>query len=226
MRKPLREAWDYPIKPGSEEWRTTSYAEKIEQSQPPKELMEAWDTEVLFKYCIEYPFNKVILMFSNPNDGFKRVYEQSIVWQEFVDREDALNILAGYVKDRSYVRLFNMTNISNRNEELFVLFFLEKMISETNFVVRLGTSEKKKLASVILDSYQGKKNYPEEFTGFHNNSSLSALLKIVESDQTVSEKDGVSLKKFREKTNNEYFTDDDMDDAIEKKAINYINKKL
>jgi carbonic anhydrase len=35
-------AWDYPVKPGMEEWRNTSYAEKIEKSQPPKELLAGW----------------------------------------------------------------------------------------------------------------------------------------------------------------------------------------
>ena len=28
--------WDYPVKPGSEEWRVTSYDEKVEKSQPQK----------------------------------------------------------------------------------------------------------------------------------------------------------------------------------------------
>jgi hypothetical protein len=132
MTQEKKAVWDYPVKPESKEWQITSYVEKIKKSQPPKEILNGWTTETLFKYCIEYPFNKVTLMFNNPNDGFKRVYEQS---------------------------------------------------------------------------------------------SLSAILKIMESDgESMSKKDGISMKTFRDKTNNEYFVDDDMDSAIINKAINFLNR--
>jgi hypothetical protein len=220
----VKTVWDYPVKPGSEEWRNTSYAEKVKKSQPPKELLDSWNTETLFKCCTNYPFNKVTLMFNNPNDGFKRVYEQSIVWQEFIQRKDAFAVFSNYFEARPYERILEMKNIETRNDELFTLFFLEKIASETNFAINLNPSDKKKLANVILQSHRNKQDYPKEFTGFHYNSSLTALLKILESAQMISSKDEISLTKFREKTGNEYFTDDAMDAAIIKTTVNYINK--
>ena len=50
--------WDYPVKPGTEEWRESSYEAKIKKSQPSKELLNSWDTETLFRYCINYLFNQ------------------------------------------------------------------------------------------------------------------------------------------------------------------------
>jgi hypothetical protein len=216
-------AWDYPVKPGTKEWRETSYSDKIKRSQPSKELLKSWTTDILFQYCIDYPFNKVTLMFNNPNDGFKRVYEQSSVWQEFILREDALGVLIEYLESRSYKQLFKMNNIEDRNNELFILFFLDKIVSETNFVVNLNSQNKKKLANIILQSHQNKKDYPEEFKGFHYNSSLSALLKILESDDVLSE-DKISLIDFRTRTNNEYFVDDTIDSIIIIKATKYIKQ--
>lgn len=216
--------WDYPVKPGSEEWRMTSYDEKVEKSQPPKELLNSWDTETLFKYCLDYPFNKVTLLFNNPNDGFKRAYEQSSVWQEFIRRKDALDIFVKYFENRPFKQLFEMKNVENFNDELFSLFFLEKLVSETDFAVYLDSSGKRKLANTILQTHQSKKNYPDEFLGFSFNSSLSALLKILESDHVVSPNDEISLAKLREMTENEFFIDYNMDSIIVNKASIYINK--
>ena len=219
-----RKMWNYPIKLGSEEWRVTSYAEKVEKSQPPKELIKSWDTETLFQYCVDYPFNHVTLMFNNPNDGFKRMYEQSSVWQEYVQRKDALGVFIRYFEDRPYKRLFEMSNIEVRNDELMTLYYLEKLVSETDFALHLYSLDKKKLANTILQSHQSKKDFPDEFIGFHYNSSLVALLKIFESEQALSPQNEITLTKFRKKTGNEYFVDDGMDSEIITKAFNYINK--
>ena len=223
--QPLSSAgWDYPVKPGSEERRVTSYAEKVKKSQPPKELLNSWDTETLFKYCVEYPLNHVTLMFNNPNTGFMRMYEQSSVWQEFVQRNDALWLFIRYFKDRPYKQLFEITNFEVRNEELMTLYFLEKLVSETDFAMNLNSLDKRKLANTILQSHKNKKDFPNEFIGFHYNSSLVALLKILECDQRILPHDEISLSKFRKKTGNEYFINDSMDSTIISKVIHYINK--
>jgi hypothetical protein len=208
--------WDYPVKPESKEWRETSYIEKIKKSQPPKELLKNWTSEVLFQYCINYPFNKVILLFNNPNDGFKRVYEQSSVWQEFIQRKDAIDVLTKYLESRPYKRLFTINNIESRNNELFIVFFLDKIVSETDFAANLDVRNRKKLTNIILQNHQSKKNYPEEFTGFHYNSSLSAMLKVSGDEK--------SLTGLREKTDNEFFIDENEEASIIKKVINFINK--
>ncbi len=216
--------WEYPVRLGTDEWRITSYAEKVEKSQPPKELLNSWDTETLFKYCVDYPFNHVTFMFNNPKDGFKRVYEQSTVWQEFIKRKDALNVFAQYFEARPLKRLFEISNTKVRTDELLTLFVLEKVVSETDFAVHLDSSGKRKLADIILHTHQGKKDYPNELFGFPYNSSLSALLKILECDQVTSSNDEISLIKFREKTGNESFIDERMETAIITRISNYINK--
>jgi len=216
--------WDYPVKPGSEEWRFMPYAEKVEKSQPPKMLLNSWDTETLFKYCVDYPLNKVTLMFNNPNAGFNRAYEQATVWQEFICRKDALEVFTKYFETRPYKRLLTMSDIEIRNNDLFTLFFLEKLVSETDFANHLDSSHKKKLADIILQTHQSKKDYPDEFYGFSYNSSLSALVKILESDNVVSPNDEISLTKFREETGNEVYIGSNIESAIISKAFNYINK--
>jgi len=74
---------------------------------------------------------------------------------------------------------------------------------------------KKKLASIIMQNHHSKKDYPEEFTGFHYNSSLIAILKIWESETTH---DQISVQNFRQKTKNERFIDESIDSEIIRKV--------
>jgi len=104
-----------------------------------------------------------------------------------------------------------------------MLYYLEKLISETDFAEHLDSSDRKKLAITIFQSHQSKKDFPE-FIGFHYNSSLVALLKILESDRVLSPQDEISLIGFRKKTGNEYSVDDGMDSEIITITLNYINK--
>jgi len=217
--------WDYPVKPGSEEWRWASYDEKVRKSQPPKDLMDNWDTEFLFEYCINYPLNGVIWFFNNPNDGFQRAYEQSSVWQEFILRKDAVEVLVKYFETRPYKELFEMKEIKKRNKELFTLFFLEKLVSETDFVLTLDSPSKRNLANTILQTHQSKKDFPDDFFGFPYNSSLCSLLKILENDKVISSNDEISLTNFRKKTGYESFEDIDMESSIILKTVYYINKQ-
>jgi len=59
--------------------------------------------------------------------------------------------------------------------------------------------------------------------GFSYNSSLCALIKILESDKKLSAVDDISTSKFREKTGNERFIDESMETVIIKKVRDYLN---
>ena len=222
--KSATEVWDYPIKPGSVEWKTRSYDENVAKSQPPADMLKSWDTEMLLKYCADYPFNKVLLLYNNPNHGFKRVYDQATVWQEFIRRTDAVAVLSQYFEARPSKMLYEMTDDKVRRNDLFTLFFLEKLIAETEFTLFLDASRRRMLANVIFQRYQSKTEYPDQIYGYTYNSSLSAFIKILESDQVLSPESEISLEKFRAKTRNEAVADSGMESAIINMVMNYINQ--
>lgn len=211
-------SWKYPISLGSKEWKETSYLDKIRKSQPPAELMVRMSTAELFDYCIDYPFNKDVLLFNNPDAGFKRVIEYSTVWQEFIKRTDASIVFMKYYSAFTCTVINNLSDRSEKTSIFFNLFFLEKIVSETSFLDNLNSIEKKKLASVLYSKFKEKKQYPELFLGYNYNSSLSALVKILETDNQK----GMSLEKFKETTTGEYFVVDEAEKNITAKVNEYI----
>jgi hypothetical protein len=212
--------WDYPIKPGTEEWKKMDYKEKVKLSQPKQEMLEKIPIHQLMSYCLDYPFNKDILLFNNPNEGFKIVFESSTVWQEFIKRKGAGKVFVDFYQKHMLGDLFKISDINTRNHELFNQYFLEKLASETSFVTQLNTSEKESLMLAILDRYETKKNYPDEYLGFAYNSSLSVMLKILESEKIRIE----SLSNFKEVTHGERFVNSDLENNIVKSAREYLKK--
>lgn len=212
-----KKTWKYPISIGSKEWKDMSYSDKIQKSQPPSNFLTQVSTKELFSYCINYPFNRDLLLFNNPDDGFKRVFECSTVWQEFVKRKDACIVFVEYYTSFTCDQINNLSG-EEKTDRLFNLFFLEKIIGGTAFLDNLKTEEKKHLASVINSKIKEKKQYPESFLGFTYNSSLSALVKIMETDNQKS----MSLQKFKEATTEECYIVNDIEESIITKVNEYI----
>jgi len=95
--------------------------------------------------------------------------------------------------------------------------------SETDFTDRLETTGKRKLAGIILQNHQSKKAYPEHFIGVPYNSSLKALLKILESDKRLPANGDLSFEKFREKTGNERYQDKETESIIIAQINEFLN---
>ena len=212
--------WDYPVKPGTEEWVKMDYYEKVKISQPPSKFMQEMKTSDLLDLCFYYPFNKTILLFNNPNDGFENVYKYSTVWQEFIERKDAFE----FYKKHYALSLEELNKISEdnkRNNERFNQFFLEKLASETLFINGLGLEDKKELMRLTLQRHLDKMHYPNEYSGFVYNSTLSVMIKILESD---GNNEGLKLKDFKEATENEKVINPEYDNLIIEYSKKYISK--
>jgi len=214
------QTWDYPVKPEAEEWKNMDYIDKLRKSQPLKEIVDDMTTNVLFENCLKYPFNKEILLFNNPNDRFRILFDNSIVWTEFIKRKDAFIVLRKYYTQNSLDDIAKIKDENTRNNERFNLYFLEKVISETSFVDNLSASEKKDMMKNLLDMHISKKNYPHEYLGFSYNSTLSAIRKII-----IAEKLGTkNIESMKEITENERFVNDDLDKEIIELSRKIISK--
>ena len=214
------QTWDYPVKPETEEWKNMDYIDKLRKSQPLKEIVDDMTTNVLFENCLKYPFNKEILLFNNPNDRFRILFDNSIVWTEFIKRKDAFIVLRKYYTQNSLDDIAKIKDENTRNNERFNLYFLEKVISETSFVDNLSASEKKDMMKNLLDMHISKKNYPHEYLGFSYNSTLSAIRKII-----IAEKLGTkNIESMKEITENERFVNDDLDKEIIELSRKIISK--
>lgn len=177
--------WDYPVKPGSEEWRYTSYTEKLQKNQPPMSLMNKLTSMELLELCMEYPFNMDILLFNNPNAGMRKVLQQSTCWQEYIKREDALSVLLNEYEKRPASGSEINADKNMKNKTIINTFFLEKIISESSILKSSDLEIQKLLLKGLIKKHEDKKFFPTRYSGFTYCSSLSAILKVLESQDLL-----------------------------------------
>ena len=68
-------AWDYPMKPGMEEWKQFhSNEEMVSACQIPEKVLSSLSTEDLTKICIEYPLLADVFAFNFLSDGAYKLY--------------------------------------------------------------------------------------------------------------------------------------------------------
>ena len=86
--------WDYPVKPGMEEWeKLSNRREAIEACQIPEDVLSSLTTEDLLQICLQYPLIFDVLSPSFYDRGLDFVFEQFNGIRELFKREDALNEL-------------------------------------------------------------------------------------------------------------------------------------
>ena len=82
--------WDYPVKPGSKEWKKLdSYSERLDKCQIPEEVLPHLDTPQLVDLCMEYPFLMNIYVFGDPFYGYDVLFHDFNGIRELFGREDA-----------------------------------------------------------------------------------------------------------------------------------------
>ena len=82
-------AWDYPVKPGMEEWKQFHSNEEMASAcQIPQKVLSSLSTEDLTKICIEYPLLSDVFAFNFLSDGADKLYNDFNGIRELFKREN------------------------------------------------------------------------------------------------------------------------------------------
>lgn len=69
--------WDYPVKPGTAEWKACNSPKEIYAAlQIPENTLKRIDTESLVQICLDYPATTIFHIFDTPQQGFDGFYKQ------------------------------------------------------------------------------------------------------------------------------------------------------
>jgi len=82
--------WEYPIKPGDEEWKNfKNHKEKVDACQVPESILYSINTNDLTDLCLRYPLLYSASGYSNFNNGLKNLITNFNGIRELSKRKDA-----------------------------------------------------------------------------------------------------------------------------------------
>lgn len=153
--------WDYPIKPGSQEWKTfKSSEEMVNACQIPDHILNSISTGYLLDLCLKYPMFLDIHFSDNLQDGLDIIIPSFNGFVELFNRKDCQAVLMDlYFKETPCdVEL-------KKNNNTLKLFYLELLISQDKIITKLDNNQKKNLLKESLKKINSKiiKNHSQYY---------------------------------------------------------------
>jgi hypothetical protein len=164
-------AWDYPVKPGTEEWgRLKTNKERITAVQVPENVLSKLSSEEVLKLCVTFPSFGEFTAFNTPQEGFYVMLSQFNIFQHLLSMKDVGKYLIPVYKDAG---MSGFKKLPYSNDFWTIkLDYLELLLSQKEILQTLTLEEKVELLSEAREKFSEKMNH-ESF------SSLPALQSTV-----------------------------------------------
>lgn len=169
--------WDYPIKPGMEQWKMVKEEEKFDICQIPEDILKKIPTNKLIELCIKFPLFHRVILYDNLITGYNQIKEKFNGFRELSKREDL---------DREMIRFYCDFNISNniatftdqeKRKIVAEAWRLEILIACEAMRQSIDTNLVNELLIESYKKYSVKKNNPDIFSSFSYQLPLFILTK-------------------------------------------------
>jgi hypothetical protein len=115
-------AWDYPVKPGTEEWgKLDSNEAMVKACQIPEKILASLSTEELADICLLYPLLYDVFAFNDLNNGLDKLFSDFNGIRELYKRE----YLSGSLIKRYVQKVQNFSfldeQVSDREKGYFII---------------------------------------------------------------------------------------------------------
>jgi hypothetical protein len=202
MTEPDDTVWDYPVKPGTEEWKKfKSHDEMVESCQIPENILSSLPTEDLAKLCLRYPLLIDIFAFNSTNYGLDKLFKEFNGIREFYEREDAPETLTGQYarKVQGFSFLERKVSDSEKGEFIISVSVLEALLSRVEMKNDAGRKACKKILQNLVSGYEGKRRYANYFAGFGLRTNFYSRAWM------IRKLDGSSIESLPQKEENAVF---------------------
>ncbi|MEW6104420.1 MAG: HEAT repeat domain-containing protein [bacterium] len=156
--KPI-DVYDFPIKPGTEEWKALGSTEnRIKACQIPEDILKKMSTEGLIETCLGYPGLPNMFLSNNPQTGFDSIVRTFNGLQELLRRKDAgTKLLARYRQ----IRKLDRQSIQKELGKLGTLYFrcFEMLISQDVILSKMTKEERIELLRESIWKFNEKQKY-------------------------------------------------------------------
>ena len=184
------DAYDYPVKNGSEEWKTMTADKKDNACQLPDDVLKKTSTLGLIRSFLDIPNSFVLIVLNSSDASPYRNYNRLFYsWynsaQELLTRKDAVKSLIDFYSATTFDCLESLSEEGELFSEVAEFYIrlkaLEFMFASPEILDRLVQKDKVEIVKLLLDMYKQKKNM-----GIANYSVLSVMIWIMYDDMLSS----------------------------------------
>lgn len=180
-------AWNYPVKPGTAEWKSLkTVEEQYKAYNIPEGMMKEISTEELVRICLNYPEWGLIYAFNDPQTGFAHVLDIFNGFGELFSRKDAAKELIRVYVGMDPIKVNQLS--TNLDKGLFSFQFtcIEMLMSVQPIIALLDETDKHLLLQEGVAKYKSKEQFPDTYSLWGLSPTAQLCLLILESNSDVS----------------------------------------
>jgi hypothetical protein len=173
-------AWDYPVKPGMDEWANLKTGEEqLEACQIPKEVLDALNAKDLVEICLNYP---LLFNYTASNDerkGMRFMIENFNGLKELSTSKDGIKELIRVYAD--YPVFSQIPSKESKDYDApYKLSAIELFLSDSACISLLDDNELCELKEIALGKYEAKLRNADVYSVYSLNKSRLLAAVIVE----------------------------------------------
>jgi len=159
--------WNYPVKPGSEQWRNFKSVDEMHHAcQIPEIILKQIDTESLVDICLNYPAPPLFPLFNTPQQAFMEYYASFNGIRELFQREDAGRSLLKRYAMLSFAEFDPAWALHQQGRFINHYKFVESILSQPQIIASLGVEGRKALLQEAIKKIDEKISKTDLFSGF------------------------------------------------------------
>jgi hypothetical protein len=198
-----KKMWDYPVKPGMEEWAAFTTGKQMQYAcQIPQKILQMLETKDLAEICMNYPLLGDYLAYNDERKGISMMVESFNGLKELSRRDDgAKELMQIYTAFPVFV---HTAQITPQNYDLvYKLPFLELLLSDDAFTHQLSGEELTKLLDIVRIKYSNKASNSNVYSLYNVKRTflLGAVVMDKQKDKTIPVKRQEVIKKVIENYN-------------------------
>ncbi|MDR3338689.1 MAG: hypothetical protein LBT25_01095 [Candidatus Symbiothrix sp.] len=178
MAQEKKVAWDYPVKPGTEEWKKFESNEAmVNACQIPEKVLSSISTNDLVEICLQYPLLYDIFAFNNLNEGLDKLHNDFNGIMEFYKRKEAVNELLKHYNLKIQNLDFLAGKASEVEKGLYIISISAIEVLLCQYDVQNEMS--KEILRNLVSGYESKSIYADYFKGLGFRTNLYSRVHVI-----------------------------------------------
>jgi len=160
------DAYEFPIKRGTEEWRQLeTNGKRIAALQIPEDSLAKISTEGLLETCLEFPYLYEIFFGNHAQHGFEVIKGKFNGLRELLQRPDLTNVLLKKYRNLTEdVKGIRSLRDAEQGNFTFRHFALEMMLAQDVVLEKMSTEQDQQLFLLCFEHQKIKQTYSDIFS--------------------------------------------------------------
>jgi hypothetical protein len=174
--------WDYPIKPGSNEWRNlNSYQNMLNACQIPVDILPNISTSDLLEIWLNYPFLYDITYYSLIQNGFDQQIKNFNGLKHLLNRDDIGKEIMVLLEKNDPQKIEKYLDTYGKGRYTLSIGFIQVLLSQPIVLDKLSDTHKRYCVKTIIERLSRQNEIAPNAIYFWQETGLLLIARILES---------------------------------------------